>query len=170
MVVPYVEGSMTREIVADARAAPRPRRKLGIIFVLAGVGVWILGAILYFGNVMSLLPTIPFLGAVVTLVGGFLEAVGLSLVTGEPVFGPIEHRRTSLAIVIPALVLFGGLLVGAALLFAENLEGPASLERWITTTVLLLLAIGIVSALIRDVLLRFNKSPPPGQAAPPARR
>lgn len=136
-----------------------PRRRLGFALVVAGIGVWLVGGALFTGNVTGLLPTIPYAGSVTTAVGAILEAVGVSLARGTPVLGPIEKRKTSLVIVIPALILFTLMLLGAALVVGENFERPTSTARWIGSAASLLVATAIVSALIRDLVLRFDGAP-----------
>ena len=61
-------------------------------------------------------------------------------------------------VAIPALLLFGLILLGAALFLAQNFEQPTSTGRWIGSTVVLLLSILIVSALFRDVVLWLDKT------------
>lgn len=133
------------------------RRKLGVVLVVLGVAVWLVGAVLYLGNVTGLLPSIPYAGSVTAGLGGTLEALGFAFMRGAPV-GGLERRRTSLVVVIPALVLFCPMLLGAALLFGQNFEHGASAGWWIGSTVFLLVSIAIVSALVRDIVLRFDKS------------
>lgn len=140
-----------------ARSQPNPRRRLGVIFVAVGIGVWLVGGALFLGNVTGLLATIPYAGFVTTSVGAILEAVGVSFLRGSPVLGQLEKRRTSLVVVIPALLLFTLMLLGAALWFGENLEQPTTAGRWIGSTALLLFSTLIVSALFRDVVLRFDE-------------
>ncbi len=136
------------------------RKKAGQALIIAGLVVWCTGAVLTVGNLTGLFGTVPFAGFVTTTVGAFAEAIGLSLYRGEPVLGGLEKRPTSLVIVIPAMVLFGGLLVGAAALFSANFEQPTSTERWVLSTVGLGVALFIFSALVRDVLQRFTPRQP----------
>lgn len=137
---------------------PNPRPKLGRILVAAGVGVWLIGRAIGLGSGTGLLLTIPFIGSVTACVGACLVAMGVSYMRGTQVPGQLEKRRTSLVIVIPALLLFGLILLGAALFLAQNFEQPTSTGRWIGSTAVLLLSILIVSALFRDVVLRFDKT------------
>lgn len=130
-----------------------PRRKLGFIIAAAGLAVWGLGGLVYLGNVTGVFPTIPYAGAVTISVGALLEAVGGSLIRGEPVLGQVEQRRTSLVIVIPALLLFGLMLLGAAMAFASS-PGVGS-------ALFLAVSMVIVSVLVRDVMLRFSKPATP---------
>jgi hypothetical protein len=137
---------------------PIPRPTLGRILVAAGIGAWLVGRAVGLGSGTGLLPTIPFVGSVTSCVGACLAAIGGSYVRGTQVPGQLEKRRTSLVIVIPALLLFGLVLLGAALFFAQNFEQPTSIGRWFGSTAVLLLSILIVSALFRDVVLRFDES------------
>lgn len=135
------------------------RKKSGLALIIAGLVVWLIGAAIYLGNVTGLFGTIPYAGFVTTGVGAFSEAIGISLYRGEPVLGTIEKRRTSLIIVIPAMLLFGGMLAGAVALFSANFEQTTTGERWVFSTVFLGVSLFIFSALLRDVLLRFGSSP-----------
>lgn len=135
---------------------PTPRPTLGRILLATGVGVWLVGLALRLGGRAGLMPVPPFIGSVTACVGACLVSMGLSYTRGTPVPGQLEKRRTSLVIVIPALLLFGLVLLGAALFFAQNFEQPTSPGRWLASTVVLLGSIVIVSALFRDVALRFR--------------
>ncbi len=135
------------------------RYRLGIVLSVGGLGCWLVGAVLYTGNVTGLLPTIPYAGFVTTAVGGFMVSIGLSLVRGQPV-GKAEARRTSLVIVVPALLLFCLVLLGAALVFGGNFDQPTSLGKWVGSALFLLASMAIVSALFRDVYLRFGRPDP----------
>jgi hypothetical protein len=142
-------------------AAPtrrNPRRKLGFALVVVGIGVWLVGGALFLGNVTGLRATIPYAGFATMSLGALLEAVGVSFVRGLPPLGQLEKRRTSLVIVLPALLLFSVMLLGAALSFSGNFEGPTTAGRWIGSTVFLLCSIAVVSALFRDVVLRFDET------------
>ena len=140
-----------------ARLHPNPRRQLGLVMVVAGVGAGLVGSVLYLGNRTGLLPTIPYAGFATTALGSLLEAAGVSLVRGTPVLGQLEDRRTSLVIVLPALVLFTLVLLGASLIFGENFERPASAGRWVGSAAFLAISTVIVSLLLRDLLLRFDR-------------
>lgn len=145
-----------RQSVADQT---QPNRKVGVILVVLGAAVLLAGALLYLGNVTGLLPTIPYAGSVAAGMGGSLEAVGIAYLRGAPV-GRLEQRRTSLVVVIPALVLFGLILLCAALVFGANFEGQTSARGWIVSGLFLLVSTAIVSALVRDIVLRFIRTEP----------
>lgn len=134
-------------------------KKAGQALIIGGLIIWVFGAILAVGNLTGLFGTVPYAAFVITGVGAFSEAIGLSLYRGEPVLGKFEKRPTSLIIVIPAMVLFGGLLVGAVALFSANFEQATSTERWVLSTGFLGVALFIFSALVRDVLQRFAQPP-----------
>jgi hypothetical protein len=133
------------------------RKKLGLALIVLGFVVWALGAAIYLGNVTHLFPTIPYAGFVTTSVGAFAEAIGLSLFRGKPVV-EIEKRRTSLVIVLPALLLFAIMLAGAALFFGQNFQQETSGGRWIGSGIFLLISLLLFSALVRDVLSRLGTS------------
>lgn len=63
--------------------------------------------------------------------------------------GQLERSSPRLVVIVPALLLLGLVLLGAALLFAENFDQPTSTGRWIGTT-----AFALVSAVILGALLR----------------
>ena len=67
--------------------------------------------------------------------------------------GQVEQRRTSLVIVIPALLLFGLMLLGAAMAFASS-PGVGS-------ALFLAVSMVIVSVLVREVMFRFSKPATP---------
>jgi hypothetical protein len=97
---------------------------------------------------------------VTAAVGAVLEALGVSYLQGTQVSGRLEKRPTSLVIVIPALLLFSPMFLGAVLLFRKNFEGPTPAGLWIGSTVFLLLSAGIVWALLRDIARRFDRNAP----------
>jgi hypothetical protein len=159
--------SRTEERVTDTT---QPNRKVGLILVVLGAAALLAGAVVSLGRATGLLPAIPYVGSVAAGLGGSLLAVGTAYVRGAPV-GHLERRRTSLVIVIPALVLFGLILLCAALVFGENFEGQTSASGWIASGLFLLVSAAIVSALVRDLVLRFGgtarkepvSSEPPGE-------
>lgn len=139
-----------------ARAGTTPRRKLGYAIVALGTAVLLVGGVLQVGSVAGLLSTFPHAGAVTVCVGVFLAAIGASFAVGASVLDGVGNRRTSLVVVLLALLLFGPMLLAAALLFARVLEHGASAGMWLGSTVFLLLAIAMVSALLREIILRFD--------------
>jgi hypothetical protein len=73
--------------------------------------------------------------------------------------GQVERSRPSLAVVVPALLLFGLMLLVAVLSFRQNLEDGASAGRWVGSTASLLLSVAMVWALLRSWLLGSRKVP-----------
>ena len=124
--------------------------------MVVGFAVWVIGGAIYLGNVTGFFPTIPYAGFVTISVGAFAAAIGLSLCRGEPVLGEIEKRRTSLIILIPALVLFGIMLGGAAMLIGANFEQETSGGRWLASGIFLATSFFIFSSLVRELVLRFG--------------
>jgi len=133
------------------------RKRVGQTLIIIGFVIWGIGAVLYLGNITGLWPTIPYAGFVTASLGAFSEAVGWAVYRNEPLVGAIEKRPTSLVVVVPALLLFSILLLAAALMFGGNLEDGASAGRWIGSTIFLLMSLGIVSALLKDLLSRGSQ-------------
>lgn len=132
------------------------RMKVGRALVVFGLVMLGIGTVLYLGNETGILPTIPYAGYVTTMLGAFGEAIGWSLFRGEPLVGAIEQKRTSLVIVLPAMVLFGILLLGAALMVGGNFEETTSAGRWLGTMLFFIISLLIFSSLLRDIVLRFG--------------
>lgn len=59
-------------------------------------------------------------------------------------------------VIIPALLLFSLMLLAAVLVFAERFEQMTSALGWIGSTLFLLFSTVMVSALFREVVLRFD--------------
>ncbi len=123
---------------------PPHRLKLGLVLAGVGAGVWLLGGVLFVGN-----PT-------TTSAGTFLAAVGVSFVLPPPARGWLR-RRTSMAAIIPALFLFCLVTLGAAVVFTERFEQATNALGWIGSTLFLLSSTTMVSALFREVVLRFER-------------
>jgi hypothetical protein len=136
---------------------------LGLVLMVTGLVVWSIGALLYLGNKTGFFPTIPYAGGVTTALGAFADGIGWAIFRGEPALGALEKRRTSLVIVIPAMVLFGIVLLAAAMVFGANFEAPATPQRWLGSAAFLGVSLFIFAALVRDVALRFG-----GAATAPA--
>ena len=62
-------------------SAENARRRLGWSLALTGWGVWLVGALLYLGNVSGLFPTFPYAGTLVTFAGA-----AATLIAGDPQF------------------------------------------------------------------------------------
>jgi hypothetical protein len=134
------------------------RQKLGIFALVAGVMLICVGVLVRVAQVLGLLPFIPYAGRIVTALGAIALSFGDALIRGEPLTKGLEKRPTSLVAVLPALVLFGVMLLGAALFFGSNLEQPTSTSRWIGSGIFLAASLVLFSALLRDVLSRFRAS------------
>ena len=131
------------------------KRTVGIVLMGAGATLLVLAAIILVAVVKSGSDwTGKFLVRGIGGLGAALLAIGLAIFRGRPL-GTIEKRPTSLVTIIPALLLFGILLVGAVALFLGNFELDASGERWAVTAILMLFAFFIVFLLVRDVSNRF---------------
>lgn len=136
------------------------RQKLGKAALVLGVTLIFVGVLVRFGQIFGFLPYIPYAGRIVTAVGAIALSFGGALIRGEPLTKGLEKRPTSLVVVLPALVLFGVMLLGAALTFGNNLEQPTSTSRWIGSGIFLAASVVLFSALLRDVLLRFGVTGP----------
>jgi hypothetical protein len=117
--------------------------RVGLGAALAGVGagVWALGGF----HVLGL--------ATATPAGAFMAAVGASFLWPPPARGWLR-RRTSLVVIVPALLLFGIVLLGAAVAFADRFDRATNALTWIGSALILLLAAAMVSGLFREVVLR----------------
>jgi hypothetical protein len=73
--------------------------------------------------------------------------------------GQAERSTPSLAVVVPALLLFGLMLLGAALLFRQNFEQATSAARWVGSTAFLLFSVAIVWAVLRSLFFGSRKVP-----------
>jgi hypothetical protein len=73
--------------------------------------------------------------------------------------GHVERKGPSLAIVVPALPLFGLMLLGAVLLFRQNFEQATSAGRWVGSAAFLLFSVGVNWALLRSLVLGSRKVP-----------
>jgi len=140
------------------------RRTLGIVALFAGVTLICVGVLVRVGQTMGLLPLIPYVGRIVTALGAIALSFGNALIRGEPLTKGLEKRPTSLVVALPALVLFGVMLLGAALLFGNGLEQPTSTSQWLGSGIFLAVSLVLFSALLRDVLSRFGVS---GASRPP---
>lgn len=134
------------------------RRRLGIFALFAGVALICAGVLVRAGQVLGLVPPIPYAGRIVTALGAMALSFGGALIRGEPLTKGLERRPTSLVVVLPALVLFAVMLLGAALFFGSNLEQPTSTARWIGSGAFLAVSLILFSALLRDLLARFGAS------------
>jgi len=104
---------------------------------------------------MSVLGGVLFVGNATTLPGTFLTAVGVSFLLPPPARGWLR-RRTSLVVILPALLLFSLMLFAAAIGFAESFEQVTSALGWIGSSSFLLFSTVMVSALFREVVLRID--------------
>jgi hypothetical protein len=77
-----------------------------------------------------------------------------------PARGQVERSRPSLVVVLPALLLFGLMLLGALLLLRQDFGQPASAGRRAGSAAFLLSAVAIAWALLRSLLLGSRKVPP----------
>lgn len=68
------------------------------------------------------------------------------------------RRGPSLVVVVPALLLFGSMLVGAALVVRGNFEQGATAGRWVGSVVFLLASVVIVAALLREAIVRARRA------------
>lgn len=73
--------------------------------------------------------------------------------------GHFERSRPSLAVVVPALLVFGLMLLGAVLLFRQNFEQATSVGRWVGSAAVLY-SVAIVWALLRSLLVGSRTVPP----------
>jgi hypothetical protein len=64
-----------------------------------------------------------------------------------------RRRTTSLAVAVPALLLFGIVLLGAGLSFGENFGRPTPARRWVASTLVLLSAAALSAMVVRGVVL-----------------
>ncbi len=64
-----------------------------------------------------------------------------------------------MAVVAPALRLFGLMLLGAVLLFRQNFEQATSVGRWVGSIAFLLFSVAIVWALLRSLFLGSRNVP-----------
>jgi hypothetical protein len=76
--------------------------------------------------------------------------------------GQVETSRPSLAVLVPALLLFGLMLLVAGLLFRQNFEQATSPGRWVGSTAFLLFSVAIVGALLRSYFLGSRNVPQRG--------
>lgn len=141
----------------SAQRRPNPRPKLGLTFAGLGIGAWGVGGALLSGNGTWPPATLPLAVFATAFGGAFLAAAGVSFMRAPR---PSLKRRTNLAVVALALVLFSLMLLGATLSLGENLEHPTTAGRWMGPTFLLLFSTVAVFALLRDVVLRFRDTVP----------
>jgi hypothetical protein len=136
-------------------AATWRRPTLGFLFVALGLGSAGAGAALLAAGFAGVWATHPFTGFGATVAGVLCEAVGVPLVRGSRLSG--AERGTSLAVVVPMVLVTSVVLLGATLAFGSNFERAATAGQWAGATITWLVSAVVLFALLRHLFLRARE-------------